>query len=266
AESGEIAGRETVDPAFGLPARWIREEQRDEAEILGYTVIDPTSVLVTHLSETLRASVGDLLTRDDVKELVAAAKVNAPAVVEELIPDKMSYGEIQAVLRNLLKEGVPLRNMPVILEVLADNAGRTKDPEALTELVRGRLGRALCEMYSDQSGTVHAVTLDPEIEQRLAAAVGMNGGAPGGEGVTPAWLQALMEKVGDSVAHATRGGKEVVLLVRSNVRRFLNELVRASLPKVAVLSYNEVVPARAVETEAMVRMDDQNADPSNSRT
>ena len=175
-DSGSVAGRvhgtPTTDPAFGLPAFWIGEATRDEAEVLGYTVIDPTSVLVTHISEVLRGSLAEILSRDDVKELVEAAKVESPTVVEELVPEKMGYGEVQKVLRNLLNEDVPVRNMPAILEVLADHVAQTRDPESLTELVRQRLGRALCERYSDPSGTVHAVTLDPSIEGRLAAAVG----------------------------------------------------------------------------------------------
>jgi len=253
--SGSISGKSTTDPTFGLPAWWIDEASQDEAEILGYTVIDPTSVLVTHLSETLRSSLGELLSRDDVRELVENVKKTSPAVVEELVPDKMGYGEVQHVLKNLLREGVCIRNMPAILEVLADNAARTKDPEAMTELVRQRLGRALCEQYSDRDGTVHAVTLDPEVEGRIAAAVA-GGQEPDAGSVSPAYLQELMERIGRSVGQATRGGKDVVVLVRSNVRRFLNELVRASLPKVAVLSYNEVVPARSVETAAIVKMED----------
>jgi flagellar biosynthesis protein FlhA len=237
-----------------LPARWVKEELRDEAEIRGYTVIDPTSVLVTHLAETLRNSIGEILTRDDVKELVEAVKKNSPAVVEELTSDKTSFGDIQAVLRNLLQDGVPIRNMPAILEVLADNPTKLKDPEAMGELVRQRLGRVLCELHSDAAGTLHAITLDPDIESRLATAVG--GGEPGAPSVNPAYLQSLMERIGESVGLAAQGGKDVVLLVRSNVRRFLNELVRASLPKLSVLSYNEVVPARAVETQVMVRMEE----------
>ncbi len=254
--SGAIEGTQTTDPAFGLPAWWIQESLRDEAELLGYTVIDPTSVLVTHLSETLRADLGELLSRDDVKELIGTAKKTSPAVVEELVPDKMSYGEIQQILRNLLREGVSIRNMPAILEVLADNATRTKDVDTLTELVRQRLGRALCEKHTDSEGTLHAVTLDPDIENRIATAVGGGGVDVESGSVSPAYLQSLMERLGDAVSQATRGGHDVVVLVRSNVRRFLNELIRSSLPKVSVLSYNEVVPARSVETAAVVRMED----------
>ena len=253
--TSKLRGRETVDPAFGLPAWWIPEAQRDEAELAGYTVVDPTSVLVTHLSEVLREALPEILTRDDVKELVENARKLAPAVVEELVPEKMSYGEVQLVLRNLLSEGVPVRNMPAILEGIADNVGRTRDAEALTELVRQRLGRVLCELFSDDRGTVHAVALDPNVEARLAQAVGASN-EQGLPPVGPAYLQVLVERIGEALGNAARGGKEVVLLARSNVRRFLNELVRSSLPKVAVLSYNEVVPAKAVETTEVVHVEE----------
>jgi len=253
--TGKIKGKKTADPAFGLPAWWIPESLRNEAEMLGYTVIDPVSVLVTHLSETVRSSIGEILSRDDVREMIETVKKSAPAVVEELIPAKLSYGDVQRVLKALLREGVSVRNLPAILEVLADNAGKVKDHDALAELVRARLGRMLCEMHADADGIVHAVTFDPEIENRLAAAVSGTRD-PDAAPVSPAFLQQLMEQTGSVVAQATQGGKNVVLLVRSNVRRFLNELARASLPKVAVLSYNEVVPARSVVTQAVVRMEE----------
>ena len=253
--SGKLRGKSTVDPAFGLPAKWIAKSQRDEAELLGFTVIDPTSVLVTHLSEVLRSSLPEILSRDDVKQLVENAKKTAPAVVEELIPEKMGYGDVQQVLTNLLRDDVPVRNIPAILEALADNLGKTRDPEALSELVRQRLGRVLCELHADRKGTLHAVTLEPSVEARLAAAVGAAPDQSGGS-ISPAYLQRLVERIGEALASASKSGKDVVLLARSNVRRFLSELVRASLPKVAVLSYNEVVPARAVETTAIVTMEE----------
>jgi flagellar biosynthesis protein FlhA len=253
--SGKLRGKPTKDPAFGLPAWWIGATQRDEAELAGYTVIDPTSVLVTHLSEVIRTALHEILSRDDVKEMVEHVKKSSPAVVDELIPAKLGYGDVQQVLRNLLAEGVPVRNMPAILEAMADGLTRTKDPEALSELVRTRLGRALCELHADRAGTLHAVTLDPAIEARLAAAVGATRD-PEAQPVSPAYLQRLVERIGASVVLASKSGKDAVVLARSNVRRFLNELVRASLPKVAVLSYNEVVPARAVETAAVVKLEE----------
>ncbi len=252
---GRVKGRATSDPAFGLPAWWIREEHRDEAEILGYTIVDPTSVLVTHLSETLRRVMSELLSRDDVKELVEGARKLSPTVVEELVPERMGYGEIQRVLRNLLREGVSIRNVPAILEALADHAGQTKDTDALTEFARQRLGRAICEKLCDKDGVLHAVTLDPRIEAKLAAAVSGSREVDTSS-VGPAWLQQLMERVASAIAGASKGGREVVLLVRSNVRRFLNDLAVASLPRVSVLSYNEVVPARTVESVAVVKMEE----------
>jgi len=252
--TAKLRGKAAKDPAFGLPAVWIAEALRDEAEVQGYTVIDPVSVLVTHISEIIRSTIGEILSRDDVKALIENAKKTSPAVVGELVPERVGYGEVQAVLRNLLREGVSIRNMPAILETIADHVARTKDPEALTELVRQRLGRALCEMHADKSGTLYAVTLDPAIESRLAAAVGGKNDPEAGP-ISPAWLSQLVEQIGNSIAGAARGGKDVVLLARSGVRRFLGELVRASLPKVAVLSYQEVVPARAIETLTTVRME-----------
>lgn len=251
--ASKIKGKPAIDPAFGLPAVWIDGSKRDDAEILGYTVIDPTSVLVTHLSEVLRGALPELITRDDVKSLIENAKAVAPAVVEELIPDRLSIGEVQQVLRNLLAESVAIRNMPAILETLSDNAAKTRDVETLTELCRQRLGRALCEQYMDASGTIHAVTLDPSIEAQIAGAVGRSNDAEAGL-VGPAYLTRLVEEIGASVGASSQSGKEVVLLVRSGVRRFLAELVRSTLPKVAVLSFNEVVPAKGVDTVSVVRM------------
>jgi len=252
---GPIQGKETTDPTFGLPAWWVDAAGRDEAEIMGYTVIDATSVLVTHLSETIKRNFDELLTRDDVKELVENVKNESPAVVEELVPDRLGYGEVQGVLRNLLREEVPIRNMPLILEALADAATRTKDSEQLTELVRQRLARTLVELYADANGVVHAVTLEPHLEARIAASVDPKA-AGDARPVDPAYLQRLVERIERTLSNASQGGREVVLLVRSNVRRLVGELVRASLPKTAVVSYNEVVPARSIETVDIVRMDE----------
>jgi flagellar biosynthesis protein FlhA len=212
-------------------------------------------VLVTHLSEVLSASMADILNRDDVKDLIENVKKVSPALVEEVIPDKVGYGELQQVLRNLLREGVPVRNMPAILEAVADNIQKTRDPETLTELVRARIGRALCDRHTDSAGVLHAITLDPQVEARLAAAVG-GAADPDAAPVNPAWLQGLVERIAESLGSAARSGKDVVVLVRSNVRRFVGELVRSTLPKVAVLSYNEVVPARSVETTGIVTMEE----------
>ena len=150
--------------------------------------------------------------------LAFAAGAMIYVVVEELIPSKLGYGEVQQVLRNLLVEGVPIRNMPVILEALADGVARTKDPAALSEIVRGRLGRVLCELHADKAGTVHAVTLEPGIEARLAAAVGASKD-PEAAPVSPAYLQKLVERIAQSVAAASKSGKEAVVLAFEEYER-----------------------------------------------
>jgi len=253
--AGKLEGKASKDPAFGLPATWIASSKRDDAETRGFVVVDAASVLATHLSETLHAQLGDLITRDDVKALLDGVKKTAPAVVDEIVPSKMSYGDVQRVLRGLLREGVPIRNLPAILEALSDASARTKETEVLVENVRQRLARVLVERHADRDGTLHAVTLDPQVEGRLAAA--LTGGRDAeSAAANPAWLHALMERTAASVAQSAKGGKDVVLVVRSNVRRFVHELVHASMPKVSVLSYNEIQPARSVRTAATVRFEE----------
>jgi flagellar biosynthesis protein FlhA len=250
-----LQGKQTKDPAFGLPAIWVDEQNRNEAEYRGYTVVDAISVLVTHLSEVLKQALPDVLSRDDVKQLIELAKDSSPAVVAELVPERLGYAEVQAVLKNLLREEVPIKNMPAILEALADAAGKSKDPETLTELVRQRLSRALCERYGDEQGRLLAVTLDPDIEARLTATVSRRSDGDG-DPVGPAYLHRLVEQVERRVSEASKAGRRPVLLVRSGVRRFVAELLRASLPKLPVVSYNEVVLAKEVETAAIVRMEE----------
>jgi flagellar biosynthesis protein FlhA len=252
---GKLEGKAAKDPAFGLPATWIANARREEAETRGFVVVDAASVLATHLSETLHAQLGELVTRDDVKGLLDGVKKTAPTIVEEIVPQKLGYGDVQRVLRSLLREGVPIRNMPAILEALADASAKSKETEPLVEAVRQRLARTLIERHADREGTLHAVTLDPQVETRLAAALS---GARDAEAAAanPAWLHALMERTAASVAQAAKGGKDVVLVVRSNVRRFVHELVHASMPKVSVLSYNEIQPARSVRTAGTVRFEE----------
>jgi flagellar biosynthesis protein FlhA len=171
-----LPGLETVEPAFGLPARWIAEADKDRAELLGYTVIDAASVLITHVTEVLKKVAGELLSRDDVKSLVENLKKVSPAVVEELIPGQLPLGQVQRILAGLLKEGVPIRNLQTILEALADACLETKDPRQLTEHVRTRIARTIVEPHLDASGTLYAAFLDPELERNLAEALAGNDG------------------------------------------------------------------------------------------
>lgn len=250
-----IGGIDTTDPSFGLPAKWIPAEGKDEAELFGYTVVDPVSVLVTHLSEIVRSCGHEILSRDDVKHLLDNVKKKYPAAVDELVPNLLSVGDVQKVLRNLLRERVPIRNLPLILESLADHATSVKDPEMLTELVRQRLSRALCESYSDDKGKLYAVTLDPGLESKLASAATARGGAGDPEGVNPAFLRKVVDAIGDTLQGATGRGREPVLLAKAQVRRFVRDLIGASFPRVPVLSYTEITPAKGIESLAVVKVD-----------
>lgn len=244
-----IEGIETVEPAFNLPARWIAESDKDRAELLGYTVIDAASVLITHLTETLKKIAGELLSRDDVKALVDNLKEQSPAVIEELIPAQMSLGQVQRILANLLKEGVPIRNLQTILEGLADAIIETKDARQLTEQVRAKLARTICEPHLDASGTLHAVFLDPDLERNLSEALSGNDGV---SNLPQGFLGRFVDGTAEALSTMARDGRDPVLVTRASLRPFLAEAVAGVIPNAAVLSYQETTPAKKVETTERV--------------
>ncbi|MFO1032420.1 MAG: flagellar biosynthesis protein FlhA [Planctomycetota bacterium] len=240
-----IAGVETIEPAFGLPARWIAESDKDRAELLGYTVIDAASVLITHLTEVLKKVSGELLSRDDVKALVDNLKKVTPAVVEELIPGQLTLGQVQRILAGLLKEGVPIRNLQTILEALADACLETKDVRALTEHVRSRLCRTIVEPHLDPTGTLHAAFLDPELERNLAEALAGNDGVAN---LPTGFLGRFVDRTAEALSSMVRTGRDPVLVTRASLRPFLAEAIAGVIPNAAVLSYQETTPAKKVET------------------
>ncbi len=240
-----IAGIETTEPAFGLPARWIAEQDKDRAEAAGYTVIDAPSVLVTHLTEVLKRTAGELLSRDDVKSLVDNLKKSAPAVVEELIPSQLSVGQVQRVLSNLLREGVAIRNLQTILEGLADSCGETKDLRQLTEHVRGRISRSILEPHLDPDGTLHAAFLEPDLERQLTEALG---GADGAANLPSGFLSTFVDSTATALADMAKSGRDPVLVTRATLRPFLADAIIGVIPNAAVLSYQETSPAKRVES------------------
>ncbi|MCR9247957.1 MAG: flagellar biosynthesis protein FlhA [bacterium] len=240
-----IAGVETIEPAFGLPARWIAESDKDRAELLGYTVIDAASVLITHLTEILKKVSSELLTRDDVKSLVDNLKKGAPAVVDELIPNQMTLGQVQRILSGLLKEGVPIRNLQTILEGLADASADTKDQKQLTEHVRSRLARTIVEPHLDPGGILHAAFLDPDLERNLAEALAGNEGATN---LPPGFLGRFVDSTAEALTEMAKTGRDPVLVTRASLRPFLAEAINGVIPNAAVLSYQETTPAKKVET------------------
>lgn len=249
--SGKIAGEETKDPAFGQPAVWIDPGVRDRAEMLGYTPVEAAAVLATHLKEVVREHADELLTRDATKKLIDELKASAPAVVEELIPGQMKLGEVQQVLQMLLREQVSIRQLSVILETLGDYASRTKDPIWLTEYVRHRLARTICSRYRDAEKRLHVITLDPALEDRITA--GIDHGERGMFiRMSPPAIEQTCNLIGDELDKLTRAGRKPIVLVSPQIRPGLKQMTTANLPKLVVLSYNEVTRDTTIESVGLV--------------
>jgi flagellar biosynthesis protein FlhA len=249
--SGKIPGEETKDPAFGQTAVWIDPGVRDRAEMLGYTPVDPASVLATHLKEVVREHADELLTRDASKKLLEELKNTSPAVVEELIPSQMKLGEVQQVLQMLLREQVSIRQLSVILETLGDYASRTKDPIWLTEYVRHRLARTICTRYRDAEKRLHIITLDPALEDRIAAGI-----EHGERGLfirmSPPAIEQTCNLIAAELNNLTRAGRKPIVLVSPQIRPDLRQLTSANLPKLIILSYNEVTRDTIIESVGIV--------------
>jgi flagellar biosynthesis protein FlhA len=244
-------GVPTTEPAFGLPATWVADGQRAEAEALGYTVVDGESVIVTHLTETIRAHAAELLSRQDVKQLLDQLKETNAAVVEEVVPDQLTLGEIQRVLQSLLAEGVSIRDLGSIVEAVGDKARLTRDPALLAEYARQALGRTITAPHLDGEQRLRAIALDPAVEQEVAGAISQTSD---GEylAMEPSRAQALVVALRNQVEHAVARGSRPVLLCSARVRRHLRRLVEQAIPQLAVCSYNEVAPGISVETIGVV--------------
>ena len=246
-----VAGEQTREPAFGLPALWITPRQKDEAEAAGYTVADPRSVLITHLTEIIRKHAFEILSREDVKALVDGLRETYPTVVEELTPATLALGGVQKVLQNLLAEGVPITDLGGILEAIADNAPTTKDPAQLTELVRKSISRTICATLEGR-GNVGAITLDPTLERLIAQGVHEGGTVI----LEPSRSEQLMRKVAAAVRDTVAGGFEAVLLTSSPIRRHVKRMVQHVVPDLPVLAYDELVPAMRLEGRATVTLEE----------
>jgi flagellar biosynthesis protein FlhA len=248
---GQLHGVQTTEPAFGLPATWIADDARAEAEALGYTVVDAESVMVTHLTETIRTHVDELLTRQDTKELLDGLKAVNEAVVAEVVPDLLSVGEVQRVLQALLSEGVSIRDLGTILEAIGDKARVTRDPALLAEYARQALGRTIVAPHVDPEMTLKAIALDPAIEQEVSEAITTTA-----EGeylaMAPPRAQALLQALSTQSEQAVSKGRRPVLLCSSRVRRHLRRLCSQALPQLSVCAYNEVTPGINVETIGVV--------------
>jgi flagellar biosynthesis protein FlhA len=254
ATTGPIPHAEaTTEPAFGLPAYWISESQRSDAELRNYTVVEATAVLATHLTELIKGHAFELLTRQETKNLIDNLKARVPALVEEVIPTQVKPGELQKVMQNLLRERVPVRDLETIVETLGDYSTRTKDLDVLTEYVRNALARTICKQYVDENDKVWCLTLDPALEDLV------NGHLERSErGTTntmpPATAQTIVQQIAAKVLELTQAGRSAVILCGPNVRAAVRKMIEVSVPHVAVLSYNEIVPEVSVEAVGLVGM------------
>ncbi len=246
-----LAGIPTVEPAFGLPAVWIEDRVRAEAEAFGYTVVDGESVIVTHLTETIRRHADELLTRQETKKLLDELKDENAAAVDEIVPEKLSIGEVQRALQHLLREGVSIRDLGTILEAIGDRALLTRDPAQLAEAARQALGRTITASFLDEEKTLRAISLDAALEHEVADSLAQT---PEGEvlGLDPVRARALLASLGEQVDRLTASGRRPVVLCSSRVRRHLRRLVEQAFPQLAVVSYNEIVPGIKVETAGLV--------------
>ncbi len=250
---GKLEGVPGKDPAFGLQATWIKASERDRAKLLGYTVVDPTTVVVTHLAETLRKYSGEMLGRQEVQALLDNLAEGYPKVVKEIVPDQVPLGLLQKVLQSLLKERVCIRDLLTILETLADYAPSIKDPEALTEFVRQALGRTITRQYITGDNLLKVITLEPSVEEAVSGmfkktAQGVLGAAD------PGFIQRLLDSINKSVQTCMDTEASPVILCSSRTRSSLRKVIERHFPNLAVLSHNEISDNIRIQTVGEVRV------------
>jgi len=245
----KIEGIETTEPVYGLPALWITPANKEKAELNGYTVVDPESVFITHLSETLRKHADELLTREDVQLLVDRLRKTQPSLVGEVVgPDReVSVGLLQRVLKNLLKDGIPIRDLTAILESLGEHAPKTKNPVALTEMVRKSLSRTITDQLQDENGKISAITLEPALEHQMISTLRQEA-----ETISLALPTEMVMDISRKIAQAwkkemDKGRDKLVLLCDSRVRASLSAMLSRTVPLLPVVAYDEIVLGTEVE-------------------
>ena len=248
----EVPGIETTEPAFGLPALWIPETEREQAELNGYTVVDAVSVLATHLTEVIKAHADEILGRQETQNLIDNLKKTNESLVDEVVPDLMNVGEIQKVLANLLKERITIRDMSTILEVLADYARATKDTEILTEYVRHAMARQIT-LQNVQNNILSCVTLDPSLENRIAGGVQRT---DHGSYVSldPDSMQRLISALNTELSKLTNMGYQPIVLTSPAVRLYFRKLVERSVPGITVLSHAEIEQSVEIQILGVVKI------------
>ena len=247
----EITGIPTFEPSFHLPAIWITESQRERAESLGYTVVDPPSIIATHLTEVIRQHIAELLTRQDVQNLINNIKDNNSTLIDELVPKLMGIGEIQKVLQNLLEEGISIRDLVTILETLADHAAVTRDPDILTEYARQGLKRAISSKYFTVGEVTNVVTVDPAIEQEIMNSV-KNTEQGSYLSLDPERSKKIVEALGNELKKLENMGKNPIVITSPIVRMYFRNLAKDYYKDIIVISYNEVESNVELQSVGMV--------------
>jgi flagellar biosynthesis protein FlhA len=253
-----IDGIPTTEPAFGLPALWVAESARGDAEMAGYTVIDPTSVIATHLTEIIKTSAPDLLGRQETSALLDNVKQHYPVVVDELIPNLLTVGEVQRVLQNLLRERIPIRNLLLILENLADGARASKDIDYLTEKVRSAMARHICAEYAE-NGLLSVITVDPRLETLLGEAV--RRGEDAYALLDPGTVAKIYASLTKRITDAQQSGLQPIVLTSPGTRLALKRLTERAAPSLVVLSYSEIAPGLRVESIGQVSTTEESLEP-----
>ena len=247
----EITGIPTFEPSFHLPAIWITESQRERAESLGYTVVDPPSIIATHLTEVIRQHIAELLTRQDVQNLINNIKDNNSTLIDELVPKLMGIGEIQKVLQNLLEEGISIRDLVTILETLADHAAVTRDPDILTEYARQGLKRAISSKYFTVGEVTNVVTVDPASEQEIMNSV-KNTEQGSYLSLDPERSKKIVEALGNELKKLEDMGKNPIVITSPIVRMYFRNLAKDYYKDIIVISYNEVESNVELQSVGMV--------------
>lgn len=250
-----IQGLMTKDPTFGLDAKWIEKSQREEAELLGFTVVDPTTIIVTHITEMIKIKAFELIGRQETKEIVDTLKEKYPTVVEELVPDLMSIGDVQKVLQNLLKERIPIKDLVTIFESLADNSRIVKDVEVLTEHVRFALSRVISNMFVDEEKKIVVVTLSPKLEELLTNSIQKST-----QGSFIALEPNLSRKVFEAISYAIKrvqfNYSQPIILVSPRIRPAFKRFTELVFGDLFIISLNEIVPDVQIINSRMVEIDD----------
>ncbi len=252
-EQEPIEGIKTVDPAYGLPGVWISESKKETAESAGYTVIDPTSVLITHLTEVIKSHAHEIITREDIQKLIENLKKDSPTLVEELTPNVLTLGVVHEVVRNLLRERISIRDFGTILETLVDYAPTTKDPDVLTEYVRQRLCRTLCGQYQDEASKISTISFEPRLEQEIANSIHTTGNKSV-LALEPNYAQKIIDAIAATMKKTYASSSNIVLLTSSAVRNHIRKLIENSIPYLPVLSYKEIAPGIQIESLGVVNL------------